>query len=126
MAGNDPGHCLHEPSARQLPRRLWRRPDLRRAGLLHDGMADWCSARTCGRDHPGGVRPAAAKRTAADGNSVDHLANQNGAERPRRSAIAMRPYLIFDSRNSTCLRATGSYFFLTILSVMVREFFLAT
>jgi hypothetical protein len=35
-------------------------------------------------------------------------------------------YLILDSLNSTCLRATGSYFFLTSLSVMVREFFLAT
>jgi len=34
--------------------------------------------------------------------------------------------LILDSLNSTCLRATGSYFYLTSLSVMVREFFLAT
>ena len=34
--------------------------------------------------------------------------------------------LDLDSLNSTCLRATGSYFFFTSLSVMVREFFLAT
>jgi hypothetical protein len=41
-------------------------------------------------------------------------------------ALRCRNYLILDSLNSTCLRATGSYFFLTSLSVMVREFFLAT
>src|SRR5215472_12428094 len=38
----------------------------------------------------------------------------------------VRRYLILPSRNSTCLRATGSYFFLTSLSVWVREFFLVT
>jgi len=43
-------------------------------------------------------------------------------------ALAPEParYLILVSRNSTCFLATGSYFFLTSLSVMVREFFLAT
>src|SRR5258708_35453455 len=35
-------------------------------------------------------------------------------------------YLILDSRNSTCFLATGSYFFFTSLSVMVREFFRVT
>src|SRR5208282_6763506 len=35
-------------------------------------------------------------------------------------------YLILDSRNSTCFFATGSYFFFTSLSVMVREFFRVT
>ena len=35
-------------------------------------------------------------------------------------------YLILPSRNSTCRLAIGSYFFLTNLSVLVREFFLAT
>src|SRR5829696_7919854 len=35
-------------------------------------------------------------------------------------------YLILASRNSTCFLATGSYFFLVILSVIVREFFLVT
>src|SRR5947207_9033580 len=35
-------------------------------------------------------------------------------------------YLIFASRNSTCFLATGSYFFMTSFSVMVREFFLVT
>jgi hypothetical protein len=52
---------------------------------------------------------------------------KTGPERaPQNSAAFSRSYLILASRNSTCLRATGSYFFLTILSVMVREFFLAT
>src|ERR1700752_683465 len=37
-----------------------------------------------------------------------------------------RRYLILDSRNSTCFLATGSYFFFTSLSVMVREFFRVT
>ena len=35
-------------------------------------------------------------------------------------------HLIFDSLNSTCLRATGSYLVLVIFSVIVREFFLVT
>ncbi len=43
------------------------------------------------------------------------------------SRVAMKPtYLIFASRNSTCLRATGSYFFSTSFSVLVRAFFLVT
>src|SRR5665213_199114 len=37
-----------------------------------------------------------------------------------------RSYLIFDSLYSTCFLAIGSYFFLTSLSVCVREFFLVT
>src|ERR1700754_2838862 len=45
---------------------------------------------------------------------------------PVSVSTILESYLIFDSLNSTCLRATGSYFFLTSLSVMVREFFLAT
>src|SRR6266516_3000605 len=52
---------------------------------------------------------------------------KNGAARPRsNSHQGAKSYLILASLNSTCLRATGSYFFLTSLSVMVREFFLAT
>src|SRR5262245_36411311 len=50
--------------------------------------------------------------------------------RPDRSALAARRlarrYLIFVSRNSTCFLATGSYFFFTSLSVMVREFLRVT
>src|SRR5436305_1725396 len=46
--------------------------------------------------------------------------------RPDRRSRCVRGYLIFDSRNSTCFLATGSYFFFTSLSVMVREFFLVT
>src|SRR5437879_7971217 len=54
--------------------------------------------------------------------------NENGARKGPAQSVSngLRRYLIFDSLNSTCLRATGSYFFLTSLSVMVREFFLAT
>src|ERR1700712_2352163 len=52
---------------------------------------------------------------------------KTGPEAPFKIASAApEAYLILDSLNSTCLRATGSYFFLTSLSVMVREFFLAT
>src|SRR5712671_5959680 len=50
--------------------------------------------------------------------------------RPAVGALAAsgraRGYLIFDSRNSTCFFATGSYFFLTSLSVIVREFLRVT
>src|SRR5215510_5648639 len=43
------------------------------------------------------------------------------------SFVARRArYLIFASRNSTCFLATGSYFFLVSLSVMVREFLRVT
>src|SRR5215469_2279015 len=35
-------------------------------------------------------------------------------------ASGCSPYLILDSRNSTCFFATGSYFFFTNLSVIVR------
>src|SRR5437868_5115905 len=46
---------------------------------------------------------------------------KNGAARPRsNSHQGAESYLILASLNSTCLRATGSYFFLTSLSVMVR------
>src|SRR4029079_4855269 len=58
----------------------------------------------------------------------DATRNQKrGREAPCKSTRqSSNAYLIVDSLNSTCLRATGSYFFLTSLSVMVREFFLAT
>jgi len=53
-----------------------------------------------------------------------------GGDFPGNDPAADRPeslgYLILPSRNSTCLRTTGSYFFTTIFSVMVRAFFLVT
>ena len=70
----------------------------------------------------GGVRATARLR----------LRYRNANEKRSRKAPSYplkylpKPYLILDSLNSTCLRATGSYFFLTSLSVMVREFFLVT
>ena len=36
------------------------------------------------------------------------------------------PYLIFASLNTTCLRATGSYFFSSSLLVWARAFFFVT
>src|SRR5256885_15386798 len=36
VAGDDPGARLYEPSARQFPRRLWRRAAVRLALLLHE------------------------------------------------------------------------------------------
>src|SRR5438874_10025312 len=64
------------------------------------------------------------KRCAASGTRAQTKTGPRGPVQIRSEASGA--YLIFDSLNSTCLRATGSYFFLTSLSVMVREFFLAT
>src|SRR5438132_13670799 len=70
------------------------------------------------------IRDIGAGRCTASGTRVRI---KNGAARPRsNSHQGAESYLILASLNSTCLRATGSYFFLTSLSVMVREFFLAT
>src|SRR5215213_1492474 len=47
--------------------------------------------------------------------------NEKGRPRGAPFYIPDRPdYLILASRNSTCFLATGSYFFLVILSVIVR------
>ena len=48
------------------------------------------------------------------------------AGRLRAKTAGWPDYLILPSRNSTCLRTTGSYFFSTSLSVLVRAFFLVT
>jgi hypothetical protein len=45
---------------------------------------------------------------------------------PPQVPLTTFAYLILDSRNSTCFLATGSYFFFTNLSVIVREFFRVT
>src|SRR3979490_2560416 len=74
------------------------------------------------------LRPTEPPLVAAR-QSISHTATKSkrGRKAPFKSASDVpKPYLILDSRNSTCLRATGSYFFFTSLSVMVREFFLAT
>ena len=59
----------------------------------------------------------AAKR--AGRNRVE-IATPGGAERRGRR------YLILASRNGTCLRTTGSYFFSSSLPVWVRAFFFVT
>ena len=45
---------------------------------------------------------------------------------PAKSEGCAKAYLILPSLNSTCLRTTGSYFFITNFSVLVRGFFLVT
>src|SRR5580704_16779712 len=54
-------------------------------------------------------------------------ANEKGARRRPFDCEAVKPgYLIFVSLNSTCLRATGSYFLNVSFSVLVRAFFCVT
>ena len=54
--------------------------------------------------------------------------NEKSRAKARLSGLAAKgqDYLILPSLYSTCLRATGSYFLMTIFSVMVRAFFLVT
>src|SRR6185437_14198025 len=65
------------------------------------------------------ARAAALSRDEAGGNKEGR---REGALSCRRKAA----YLILVSLNSTCLRATGSYFLNVSLSVLVRAFFLVT
>ncbi|MGY3358342.1 MFS family permease [Bradyrhizobium sp. GM0.4] len=71
LAGDDPGPRLHEPPDRQLPRCLRRRAALRRARLVHDGLAHRRRAGAGRRHHPGRVcadpAVAAAGAGVADG-----------------------------------------------------------
>ena len=54
--------------------------------------------------------------------------NEKSRAKARLSGLTAegQDYLILPSLYSTCLRATGSYFLMTIFSVMVRAFFLVT
>ena len=79
---------------------------------------------------------------SADGAIVRTVAAPDGAcLRPQALKTEKRPdgrfsntinslkadlHLILASLNSTCFFATGSYFFIASLSVIVREFFLVT
>src|SRR5215510_3248471 len=63
----------------------------------------------------------------ASGSRLIHSSiSQNTKGVPGAARPARRGHLILDSRNSTCFLATGSYFFFTSLSVMVREFLRVT
>ena len=100
-------------------------------GLIYDalgsythGLAHRRRAGPCRRHHPGRVRADPADPAAAAGHGIVKI--KTGPQGPVEVSSVPRSYLILLSRNSTCLRATGSYFFLTSFSVMVREFFLAT
>src|SRR5262249_42821006 len=87
-----------------------------------------------------GVRPVARRYewpphdAASDRPPLLRLQASGPSEQMRRRrshfwrllSIHSPVYLIFVSRNSTCFFATGSYFFLTSLSVMVREFLRVT
>jgi hypothetical protein len=75
------------------------------------------------------VLGSALEQEAAAGLGVCEAtknAPKRGVFGAARSLAAATNYLIFASLNSTCLRATGSYFRVDILSVIVREFFLVT
>src|ERR1700730_15692231 len=51
---------------------------------------------------------------------------RRGPDNHGRCSEGHAGYLILPSRNSMCFFATGSYFFFTSLSVMVREFLRVT
>src|SRR5215831_15768191 len=70
-------------------------------------------------DTPSPRRPQ-IKPGIPDEQTLDPSKVANDADR------GSKRHLILVSRNSTCFLATGSYFFLLSLSVMVREFFLVT
>src|ERR1700754_860833 len=109
-------------------------------------IKDLCPGRSAARSSCGAVRcragavthagvwygPGSAKQRFAKSYALHRARdttspNEKRGRRPRSNPVnSQTAYLILDSLNSTCLRATGSYFFLTSLSVMVREFFLAT
>src|SRR5690606_18811993 len=52
--------------------------------------------------------------------------SRDGPKESARRRRFLRNYFILPSRYSTCFFAIGSYFVLTSLSVMVREFFRVT
>src|SRR5216683_2958116 len=68
LAGDDPGRRLHEPPARQLPRRLRRRTAVRLLRLLRPGVAAGRGAGPGRRHRAGELRPA--ETAAATGNGL--------------------------------------------------------
>ena len=89
--------------------RVWRRTVISR-GLFVRGSLGIRGARQSG----GGMFKKKTRVTVSRVARVLHF------------GVFGRAYLILPSLYSTCLRATGSYFFTTIFSVMVRAFFLVT
>src|SRR5215472_1975177 len=70
---------------------------------------------------------ASGLRAPRRATALAHGSSSSGARLWRAPWMThRRAYLILDSRNSTCFLATGSYFFLTNLSVIVREFLRVT
>src|SRR5262249_35914358 len=108
------------------------------AGMQASAAAAAVTARDAGfmRTPPagGGARPARDRRDTATvpqmlRKIVEPLKRNARRERPGVPDVSLRPrggYLILPSLNSTCLRAIGSYFLSTSLSVLVRAFFLVT
>src|SRR5690606_8713689 len=84
----------------------------RRRRFAFQGRASVGSARR--RPSPPGDEPGAKKKA------------RRRSEAPYGRFRSDKDYLIFVSLNSTCLRATGSYFVLVIFSVIVRLFFVVT
>jgi hypothetical protein len=113
---NGRGHPSHVRGVNAGSRRVFPRP----AVTLHLGLGPVLGrGEGCGifdRAHQGSAL-ARAGRPASD--------PQRSSNRVLTGPRSAR-YLILDSRNSTCFFATGSYFFMTNLSVMVREFLRVT
>src|SRR5205807_1097365 len=73
LAGHDRGSRVLEPSARQLPRRLWWRPRVRYHGVLWARLARRSRCGPHRRSHPGRVRAAEADAsTAGAGRAIGH------------------------------------------------------
>src|SRR5205085_11791637 len=121
-----PKACLW-PDARAAQAARRHRGRLRRPqqGALAPG-------RGSARGHAGPGRAASERSQALGGRRRGrdfrrtHLGKEKARLRSRASRVRTvgASYLILPSRNSTCLRTTGSYFLTTIFSVMVRAFFL--
>src|SRR5947209_17090951 len=76
---------------------------------------------------PHDAAPDRPPSSRASGSCLIHSSiSQNTKGVRRADRRARRRHLILASRNSTCFLATGSYFFFTSLSVMVREFLRVT
>ena len=84
-----------------------------------------------GRGHRSSGTAERPARQAPIRQTARRTASAGGRTRPRdpvrRGGLgARRDYLILASRNATCLRATGSYFFSSSLPVAFRVFFFVT
>ena len=81
----------------------------------------------CSAQHAEHARGAAARRRSRALRGEARRAQPGRDRRSRcRPARSTERYLILASLNGTCLRTTGSYFFISSLPVWVRAFFFVT